>query len=130
MMIGFWCRFVSLSVLLDLGLGWRSLQLILSQLVAPDFGWLAPVWMILMVAVPVCALLSIPGLWNARHWGFLAFYLYVVLSSLLFSNVSIPFASVLLSLAAFEAKFAAGIALNGFALGAVAVLHWKSARNR
>ena len=87
-----------------------------------EHGGLAAVMSVLSLATFVLALASVAGLWNGRSWGFIAFYAFAILFTLLFGASLIPFVPLLLPVGA---RFAGVLVLNALVVALVAFLHWK-----
>ncbi len=69
---------------------------------------------------PVLAVLSVAGLWTLRAWGFYAFYLHLVIGTLLFGVSFLPFLPALLPP---ELRIWVVIAINLLTLIAAVVIH-------
>jgi len=74
----------------------------------------------LMLATLALTLVSVVGMWRARRWGFVAFYPFGVLFTLVFGASLIPFVPLLLPV---EARVAGVFAVNGIVLVLVALVH-------
>ena len=73
----------------------------------------------LTLATLVPGLISVIGLWRARTWGFVAFYLFGILLTPLFGVSLIPFVLIWLPL---EARVAGLFVINGIVLALVALV--------
>ncbi len=76
---------------------------------------------------PVLAILSVAGLWTLRVWGFYAFYLHLVIGTLL---LGVSFLPVLPALLPPELRIWVVIAINMLALIAAVVMHRGTSKKR
>ena len=77
---------------------------------------------VLTLATLVPGLASVVGLWRVQTWGFVAFYLFGVLLTVLFGVSLIPFVLLWLPM---EGRVAGLFAINGIVLTLVALVHWR-----
>jgi hypothetical protein len=115
------CKFIAAATLFSLLARWRAFSLAS----AFEHGSLAAVMGALTVATLVLALVSVVGMWGARTWGFVAFYPFGVLFTVVFGASLIPF---VLLLCPVEARVAGVFVVNGIVLALVALVHWKHPR--
>jgi hypothetical protein len=115
------CRIAAVATLLAVLARWRMFFLVVQL---GRGGW-ADLVAVVSLATFALALASAAGLWRGRRWGFVAFYVFVVLFTLLFGAALIPYVTLLIPV---EAQVAAVLTINGIALVAVAVLQWKRPR--
>lgn len=110
------CKVIAAVILFTVLARWRAIS-IAGQI---DQGGVHAVTALLMVMTMALALATVAGLWTARRWGFLAFYPFGVLFTILFGASLIPFVALLVPV---EARVAGVIAVNAAVLVLVAVLH-------
>ena len=75
-----------------------------------------------MMVTLALALASVAGLWTGRRWGFLVFYPFGVLFTVLFGATLIPFVAMLIPV---EARVAGVFVVNAIVLALVAIVHRK-----
>ena len=115
------CKFIAAATLFSLLVRWRAFSLT----GAFEHGGVAAVMGALTLATLALALVSVVGMWGARTWGFIAFYPFGVLFTVVFGASLIPFVPLLLPV---EARVAGVIVVNGIALALVVLVHWKHPR--
>ena len=115
------CKFIAAAILLSLLVRWRAFSLT----GAFEHGGVAAVMGGLTLATFALALVSAVGMWGARIWGFVAFYPFGVLFTVVFGASLIPFVLLLLPV---EARVAGVFVINGIVLALVALVHWKHPR--
>ena len=87
-----------------------------------EHGSMATVLGLLTLATFASAVVSAVGMWGDRTWGFVTFYFFGVMFTVLFGASLIPFILLLLPV---ESRFAGVFVINGIVLVAVVLLHWK-----
>jgi hypothetical protein len=110
------CKLIAAAVFLSVLVRWRAFTLIGGL---PVSG-MSIVIDALMLATLALALAGVVGLWRTRRWGFVAFYPFAVLFTLVFGASLVPFVPVLLPA---EARVAGVFAVNGILLALVALVH-------
>ena len=117
------CKTVAAVLLITILARWRAIS-IAGEI---DQGGVHAVIALLMAVTMVLALATVAGLWAARRWGFLVFYPFGVLFTLLFGASLIPYAAALIPA---DARMAGVLAVNAAVLALVALLHLRHPESR
>jgi hypothetical protein len=115
------CKFIAAATLFSLLVRWQAFSLT----GAFEHGGVAAVMGALTLVTLTLALVSAVGMWGTRTWGFVAFYPFGVLFTIVFGASLIPFVLLLLPV---EARVAGVFVVNGIVLALVAFVHWKRPR--
>lgn len=115
------CKLLALIILASLAASWRGYAM-MGHIMGQD-GWVG-ISLILLI-IFLLGLAAGVGLWRCRAWGFVAFYVYVVLATIVLGISIIP---ILPSLFSGEARVWPVVALNALVLIAGGVLHWRQGR--
>lgn len=112
------CRFIAMAILLSVVAKWPMFSVIAS--IRQEHGG---IWAITAaLAVLVLALMSVVGLWGARKWGFVVFYLYVVSLMVMFGVLWLP---IDLHFLTSVTGLWGGFWVNGTVVALIAFAHWK-----
>jgi len=113
------CKLIAAATLLSVLVRWRAFSITGAEF---EHGGVATVMGALGLATFALALVSVAGMWGARVWGFVAFYPFGVLFTVVFGASLIPFVPLLLPA---EARVACVIVVNSIVLALAALVHWK-----
>ena len=112
------CRFIAAATFFSALIRWRAF-LLTSHF---EHGLLGTIMNVVPSVMFALALASVAGMWCARPWGFIAFYPFGVLFTIVFGASLIPFVPLFLPE---EVRTTGVFVINGVVLAAVALVHWK-----
>jgi hypothetical protein len=115
------CRIIAAGILFSVLVKWQ----VFSFIGGIAHGGAATFAGAVALVTVALALASAAGIWGVRTWGFLAFYPFAVLFTVMYGSSLIPFVSLLFPM---EARVAGVFVINGIVLALVALLHWKRPR--
>lgn len=111
------CRLIAAGTVLSVLFRWKAFSIGVAGF---GQGGLPVVMGALGLVTLALALASSVGMWNARAWGFIAFYVFGVLFTFVFGASLIPFVPLLLPAGT---RIVAVLVINGIVLALVAMVH-------